>query len=270
MVDWFITSLCNDKCAFCFAPFNYLSEVPTLELYLNICDHISKLGFTRITLCGGEPTLVPELIQIIDRLNKLGIEIVFYTNGINVGKIKSIADKLALLSLPLEYPRLNQLEWFRSKKSQEGTFQCLEYFEFKKPSNLKIKIGTVVNRHNIEVIEELYEVIRGYKSIDIWRLYQFSPAGRGLINQNQYTVSDEEFDHLKLRLEKKHFEKPILSFRTRKKAYGYCIDLDPVGRFFRFEGEYIPTNIDIFNSDINAINKAYDLNLHVQGKNWSR
>ena len=76
-IDWFITTKCNDSCRFCYAPIEFNEYNLSLEEYYLICKKIKELGFSRVTICGGEPTLNKYITDIISCLNELGLEIVF-------------------------------------------------------------------------------------------------------------------------------------------------------------------------------------------------
>lgn len=81
-----ITDLCNFKCTYCL-PNGYQGKASHNELSLNEINRLvasfAELGFKKIRLTGGEPSLRQDLLQIIDRCkSQPGIENVsITTNG---------------------------------------------------------------------------------------------------------------------------------------------------------------------------------------------
>lgn len=71
---------CNLSCAYCNEYDNTSTPVPIEEMLARI-DHLARLGTSIITLSGGEPTLHPELDQIIARIRHHGRIAGMITNG---------------------------------------------------------------------------------------------------------------------------------------------------------------------------------------------
>ncbi|MBU6152795.1 MAG: GTP 3',8-cyclase MoaA [Bdellovibrionales bacterium] len=98
-----ITEKCNFSCKYCL-PEGYKpsAHAPEPELSLseirNLLAGISHAGFRKIRITGGEPTLRPDLLQIIEAASETpGIEIrALSTNGWN---LRSISKKLKLAGL---------------------------------------------------------------------------------------------------------------------------------------------------------------------------
>jgi len=78
-----ITKSCNLKCRICIS-----DAVGTAKNMLSISKFrriIEKNNFSRVTLTGGEPTLHPDLYNLIKTSSKKASNIIFSTNGINIG-----------------------------------------------------------------------------------------------------------------------------------------------------------------------------------------
>lgn len=71
---------CNLSCAYCNEYDDVSKPVPIEEMLARI-DHLARLGTSIITLSGGEPTLHPELDQIIARIRHHGRIAGMITNG---------------------------------------------------------------------------------------------------------------------------------------------------------------------------------------------
>ncbi len=71
---------CNLSCTYCNEFDDFSKPVPLASMSERI-DHLAKLGATLITISGGEPTLHPELDEIIGRIRHHGILAGMITNG---------------------------------------------------------------------------------------------------------------------------------------------------------------------------------------------
>lgn len=77
-----VTNRCNMKCAFCdfWANGVHPRHELTLEDYTRLSDELATLGTFLISIEGGEPTLRPDLPEIVEVLSKRHLT-VLYTNG---------------------------------------------------------------------------------------------------------------------------------------------------------------------------------------------
>lgn len=74
-----VTRLCNQKCRFCSNPER--EATLTLEQAQNLIDDFVERGYDGIILTGGEPTLHPQLADIIAYAREKGIHVRIITNG---------------------------------------------------------------------------------------------------------------------------------------------------------------------------------------------
>ncbi len=75
-----ITSKCNNKCDFCYNNIKQKNMgFSKIKAYVNL---IKKIGPKEVILIGGEPTLHPDFIKILDLFNKINIKPNIVSNGI--------------------------------------------------------------------------------------------------------------------------------------------------------------------------------------------
>lgn len=89
MANLMITKQCNLKCRYCFANefVNQQNDIMTYENFLKCLDFLQTNPKERIGIIGGEPTLHPELKQMLVRLIDSPFQSVcLFTNGILLDK----------------------------------------------------------------------------------------------------------------------------------------------------------------------------------------
>ncbi|AZR73745.1 hypothetical protein BBF96_10320 [Anoxybacter fermentans] len=84
-VELLVTRRCNLKCPHCCAKAleDDLKELTT-DQWLSIVEQLADLGCLTIALTGGEPTLRPDLLTIVDRIINLGMPCSIASNGANI------------------------------------------------------------------------------------------------------------------------------------------------------------------------------------------
>lgn len=78
-----LTYNCNNKCKWCYANSNNLTERQTFPggRENETVDLLHSLGIKKIILIGGEPTIYPNLFRIINKISKSGISLGLISNG---------------------------------------------------------------------------------------------------------------------------------------------------------------------------------------------
>jgi MoaA/NifB/PqqE/SkfB family radical SAM enzyme len=220
-------------------------------------------GFKHITLCGGEPTLNPYFIDIINLLYEIGLEIILYTNCIDVDKVISILDKINILSIPID--NLSVDSNLRCQKQYTNALLCMDHIQKYKCKKLKLKIGTVVSKRSTPHLNSIAKIIRSYDIVDHWRLYQFSPYGLGEKNRDVYEISDKEFFSIV-----SEYSGIIsnMSYRTRNDNIGYCIIMGQNGDFYRYEENYVDIGMNIKHLDLVKLFDSYQMDKHSIQKGW--
>jgi molybdenum cofactor biosynthesis enzyme MoaA len=78
-----ITRRCNAACSFCQAPNTSRAELTLDQIHL-ISRIFASAGAVSVKLSGGEPTVRPDLPDIIADISAAGPKVVITTNGINI------------------------------------------------------------------------------------------------------------------------------------------------------------------------------------------
>lgn len=202
IIDWRITAKCNSGCEYCYASSN-LPEMSLNDINKTI-ESIVKSGCRTVCISGGEPLLNDNVIFIIKQLHISGISVYLSTNGTEYLKYREEIEKyISKLSLPLdgfdeESNKINGREVFHNGTEKISGFKAvkdiLDYYE-SNSHNFAIKIGTVLTSKNIDItyFQKMYDFLKNY-SIDLWKIYEFIPEGRGKSNQDVLNISAETLD----------------------------------------------------------------------------
>ncbi len=107
-----LTEKCNFKCSYCL-PYGYKgcpAKTLNVDEIVNLAYAFKELGIEKIRLTGGEPTLRPDLVEIIQTLkNEVGIEqIALTTNGFRLEQDLEKLKNAGLDSLNVSLDSLNK------------------------------------------------------------------------------------------------------------------------------------------------------------------
>lgn len=239
---------CFVKCLGCY---NHFGQSPNLISTENIFCFLSAAkdeGFTKVTLCGGDPLSRPDIIDLLKKIKTLEffisldtvgtpildeVKTIFYGNSL-INKINEadLAKFVDSLGIPLEGPSNEIISHFRTERPNQFDEQILILRKLS-AVQAKICINTVVHKENIKYIKEMLPIIHGLDGIKKWQLFQFMPIGPlGYKNRNIYEVTDEDFFILKDKMiqYKKQFSKPIdLEFKAKAERKGNYMFVDSEG-----------------------------------------
>jgi len=89
-IQFYPTLRCNQSCEFCFnrdMPF-----MPDMSLadFCAMLDRIASLSITTLDIIGGEPTLHPNLIEIVHSASRRGLNINISSNGTDLDRLEAL------------------------------------------------------------------------------------------------------------------------------------------------------------------------------------
>ena len=191
MANIAIVNYCNLKCPYCFAEdmINEKNAFMSLKQYDELLDFILKDPNSRIGILGGEPTLHPNLIEILDKTREKCTDdrhIVLFTNGIELKKFIPHLDKISIL---INYNNPKDLSDIQKQKLQESLDAL---YELNWINGEKVKIGCNIHL-GCNNYDYLWEIVSKYNIKSI-RSSVVSPGG---IYTNWRDKKDEYFMTLK-------------------------------------------------------------------------
>ncbi len=214
-VCWNIVSRCNQNCKYCHRFIN-IRELDYKENE-KILYNLIRDGITHITWTGGEALLYPELYKLIKISKENGIYNRIITNGKLLEQNYEILNYLDDLTISLDSIKSKTNDILgRGEKHFTNIHNILNYIKLENYKKLKVNINTVVNKQNLEEIEELGDFLNNYK-IGIWKLYQFMPLRESAEkNREIFEITNFEFDSVLRKIYEKYENISSVTFKKQE------------------------------------------------------
>lgn len=202
-----ISNQCFIKCSGCYNNFCY-NKLIECEKIIEFLEYAKSKGLKKVTLSGGDPLAREDITIIIKKcielnfkinLDTVGLSFVAPTNIFGTDKIINQFDdikllkKISMIGIPLDGSSDDVISTFRIGKDNLFAKQ-IEVLNFFEKNNIKICVNTVYHKQNKNDIEKIYNIIKKYKCIKKWQVFQFMPIGPlGKINEEKYSVNVDDF-----------------------------------------------------------------------------
>ena len=180
-IDWQITSKCNRKCNYCFGP---IEETVFSRTDAKKCvDIFQSIGVKQIGISGGEPLLCSYFEDLAKYINSKNISLYLSTNCDLYYKYSDvIKNNVNIIGIPIDGSNNS----IHDKHRGEGSFDiCLKTIEdiMASDSSIKIKIGTVLTKYNVDDLERIASLIAPYEEkILYWKIYELIGYDRNCTN----------------------------------------------------------------------------------------
>ncbi len=90
-IQFFPTLRCNRRCDFCFNRGLETESEITADSFKTLACKMRDAGIDEIDILGGEPTLHPDIVRLIDKAATLKLRMNLSTNGTNVALLKHLS-----------------------------------------------------------------------------------------------------------------------------------------------------------------------------------
>ena len=206
---WETTLRCNAKCKHCGSrageECNFKDELSTSEIKNAFQSIANKYNANEILInvTGGEPLLRRDLFDVMTYANKLGFQWGMTTNGMLINE--DVLDKMKVsgmdtISISIDGLKDTHNEFRAVPNSFERIIENI-----KKANCLQwLQVTTVINKSNIDELEELYKIIKDL-DINSWRILSIEPIGRANDNED-------------LLLDKNDYERLFRFIRDKKRS----------------------------------------------------
>lgn len=230
-IDFRLTSKCNMNCRYCFG--TKIESNIHFEDIISFFSYAFDNGCENIVFTGGEPTLHPYFEAYVEKLKNIGYKLFLSSNGMfwENPQIRSLVmDNFECISLPVDAGLASRHNYMRRASFDHYNSIMTVLNEFKDYSDTggpRLKIGTVVNKLNIDETDKILDTIPVMP--DIWKLYQLSKSNVNAGFYEKYSISDNEFMNC-VKLAKKKYSKMVsVTYSFEHDRDGKYLFLEPDG-----------------------------------------
>ncbi len=194
-----LTEKCNNNCYYCYNIWKkeghtcVKKELTTEEWLFVIVKLQQETDCKTIALTGGEPTLRPDFLQIVEFINNLGIKPVLITNGTGMKKefiAECMKRGVRLFELPLLGPAREIHNEICRNNSWDDVIEALVNI---KTMNGRPVVVFVATNKNIPFFEETMKLAIALET-DGMMLNRFNPGGEGIKYIDELLPSAEDFE----------------------------------------------------------------------------
>jgi len=159
-------------------------------IFIWTAEELVQMKVFSVCVCGGEPTLHPDYIDLIRYLREKGILVASITNGYNLDDevIKEMAANLAILQVTLDGPNAEIHDQLRGRGSFEQAMKTIERLKY---YNLhQLRIAFTCTSRNIRYFPEMLDLCLQIGANDL-RTMQLVPVGRAFRNKKLWANKND-------------------------------------------------------------------------------
>lgn len=277
-VNFHLWQPCNMRCRFCFATFldvkqtvlpkGHLSKNQALAVTKALCES----GVRKITFVGGEPTLCPWLIDMLQLAKQKGLTTMLVTNGsrLTLEYLQQLKPELDWLCLSIDSlnPLINEVSGRKipGKLAFDETLYK-DLVTMIKSFGFRLKINTVV--HALNYTEDISAFIN-WAQPERWKLFRVLPVeGQNGGTKNELLIKGSQFKQY-VNLHKQKGCNPVAE--DNEEMRGSYAMVDPSGRFYdSSKGYHVYSHPILVVGVMNAYNQVtIDNNkFHKRGGNYN-
>ena len=229
-----LTEGCNLACPHCYADAHHRNknEMTTVQVF-NVLHQVTKLPWgpneSSIGLIGGEPLIRRDILEITDRINELGYEIVLSTNGLLLSDkhISRFRNYRIKVSISLDGPSASVHEDIRGLGTFDRTVKAIQRLV---SAGIPVGVNTFVHEGNFEHLADIFvlAVKLGVQSLNINTLMyvgrglngEIKPVPRPKLYRRIFEIVKDEPAFLNL-IHKSNFANKVVAVRGGLKSR-YC------------------------------------------------
>ena len=156
-VNMIITHRCNLRCKHCYMNADICNKEDSLkifDLFKNTINKLKEIGINEIMITGGECSIFPYIIEMLEYCKNNDISVIMFTNGIDFNRdITKYVDKYYL---SIDGLKNNHNKLRGNNKAFDRTINTIKYLIKEKKD---ITIQVTVTNDNIDEIVELSELL---------------------------------------------------------------------------------------------------------------
>jgi len=228
-VNFHLFKPCNLRCRFCFATFRDLRGRLATAKAIVLIDRLVAAGTEKLTFVGGEPTLHPDIGELVAHAHGRGLVTCIVTNGARLDAL------LDCQSGTIDWVGLSVDSASEETQSALGrgdgshVANSLRLAERCRALGVRLKLNTVVTSLNHN--EDMAAFVRRFQP-ERWKVFQVLPmAGQNDGSVEDLLISEEEFAHFVARHEQLVSKGLGPVVEDNDAMRGSYVMVDPLGRF---------------------------------------
>lgn len=197
LIAWEVTKSCNLACKHCRAeahPHPYPDELTTGEAKALI-ESFPQTGSPIVIFTGGEPTLRPDIFELVSHASNLGLTCAFAPNGTLI--TPEIAEKIRVsgverCSISIDGADAATHDAFRGVP---GAFAAsMRGIEHLKKAGVPFQINTTVTKDNLNSFKDIFNLCQKLGAV-AWHIFLLVPMGRAA-NLAGQVIDAEEYERV--------------------------------------------------------------------------
>jgi MoaA/NifB/PqqE/SkfB family radical SAM enzyme len=217
-----IARRCFVGCPGCYELFG--TREPDLEAVLASAGRFAALGVDAVTVSGGDPLTLPDLVPFLRALRTVGVrDVKVDTVGVGLLDARRRAELLAAvdyLGVPLDGWSNESARWFRAGRPHlfDETVALLGALDAEPEA--KVIVNSVAHHRNHAGFPRMLEIVERHSSIVQWNVFQYTPTDQATDRANRaLTLGDAAFASLGRRLSGTGVNLALRSVRSRLGNY---------------------------------------------------
>jgi len=197
MVNLAVSDTCACACDYCsFESMRKNKPMLRFEQWQKVIDQIQQLGASTLALTGGEPLENPDILRIIEYINKEHSQVIMFTSGYLLEQYAADLKKAGLTSVIVSLNATNAADHDAIKK-KPGTFDsAIRGIKAARKAGLLVGIASVVYKKHLGT-DHIQNIIEMGKSLKANQIIFFDsiPAGAHL-EDTEVIWNDQDVDRL--------------------------------------------------------------------------
>jgi len=215
LIVWNFTNMCNLRCLHCYQRADKpRPDELSLEEKLGLVEQLDEAGVAAVALSGGEPTIHPHFLRVVEELHRRGIYVAVATNGWVFAKKERLREAVSRglgyveVSVDSARPEVHDRfrgvpgAWRRAVKALENAVEL----------GVSNAMATTITRLNLAEVDDILDLA---ERIGVERVvfFNFVPVGRGKENA-WLDLSPEEREELLRRLYRETKKRRVIVLST--------------------------------------------------------
>lgn len=149
-------------------------------------------GAEWLTFAGGDPSVRPDIISLIQFARSIGLKIEVQTNADSISpQFKNEICAVSQVGLSLDGPTQEVHDKFRSRPG--NYYKVVSLLNDLAAACVPTVVRTVVADSNHKFVPAIAHVLAPYSNVRRWSLLEFTPLGDGHTNREEYKITTQMF-----------------------------------------------------------------------------